>query len=75
MAAWQAPGPRVTIAHRIQPVEQVEVGFARHAEGVGHALRHQRIGQQLPARAPLRGAASFSHPAILPEAVSASPGS
>ena len=78
MAAWQAPGPRVTtatpgapgqlamrlrhvdgagleaagdqldaVALGIEPVEQVEVAFARHREDVGRPVGDQRIGQQL----------------------------
>ena len=49
------------VAHGIKSIEQVEVAFARDAEGVGHALGDQRIGQHLAAAARLRDPFYFVH--------------
>ena len=49
-AGLEAAGHQLDpVALGIEAVEQVEIALARHAEGVGHALCHQRIGQDMPA--------------------------
>ena len=51
-AGLEAAGGEVQLlAHGIQPVEDVEVAFAGHGEGMGDALRHQRVRHQAPAGA------------------------
>ena len=66
-AGLEAAGDELhAVSGGVETVQQVQVAFARHREHMARPVRHQRIGQQLPAAALLH---PLRHAAFLPRRI------